>query len=112
MRSIIDRIFSLPTGTCIVKPGSQSFVMGRGRSQSGERTLIYSTGNSTKSLTESELIQALVQLVQQGEFRRDWFNADIHSAPQAPCGFTTIGGLLALLGTASYSRGRYLFQKL
>ena len=63
-----------------------------------------------KGITESEFEQAFSHLRKTGELTRSWFNDHLaECANEGGCNFTTIGGLLELLGEAEYSsRGIYV----
>lgn len=53
--------------------------------------------------------QAHRQLINTGEFTKEWFDGHMpRCAAEGSCNFTTIGGVLTLLGVAVYeSRGVY-----
>lgn len=118
MADIVERVAQVaPPGTVIPKPGTSEIyrVKGWGKRR-GEEALIYLIPKRTdpsrpyeKGVTRSELIAAHQQLLSGGELSRAWYQQHFpDSARQAPCNFTTIGGLFQLLGLARYERGLYL----
>ena len=117
MCSIVQTLQGLPPGTVIPKPEAQGdfTVKGWGK-RSGETALIYFIPNHNdphkphqKGITVGEWEQAYRQLLTTGEFTREWFNAQMpRCSMEGGCNFTTIGGILSLIGLADYSnRGVY-----
>ena len=118
--SVEDRLFrqalSLPVGTEIPKPEAKaSFsVKGPGKRR-GEEAIVYTIPSHTranpyqKGINRSEFVAAARRLRVAGEFTREWFNEHLPAcAKEGGCNFTTIGGLLELLGEAQYAeRGVY-----
>ena len=110
---IIDRIKTvIRSGTSIPRPRARTpcLVVGWGQSR-GETALVYSIParpgtkrRSTKRIPLSALESAYKILHANGELTRDWFNCNLADcAKDGPCNFTTIGGILQLLGEAHYS---------
>lgn len=57
-----------------------------------------------KGVTVSEFEQAYERLIENGEFTREWFNANMLACRKdGSCNFTTIGGLFQLVGVANYA---------
>ncbi|MBK9579100.1 MAG: hypothetical protein IPO40_18690 [Fibrobacteres bacterium] len=114
---VIERIRSnvLP-GTVIPKPKAKSDFIFLGWTSSGSESAIsYSIPNRKdpakpyrKYVRESEIILAYEEFVKAGEFTRGWLNTHLPKlAKEGSCSFTTIGGLLCLLGEARYEYARY-----
>lgn len=115
---LIDEILRrIPAGSVIPKPSAKApfLLLGDGKRR-GERAVIYSIPNHgrperpyRKGLTQSELEIARLELERSGELTRKWFNEHLESAArEGGCNFTTLGGLLQLLGRAQYAeRARY-----
>ena len=115
---LLDRIISTFTpGTEIPKPAAHApfKIKGEGIIR-GERAIMYSIPNrknparpSQKGVTASQLEKAYHQLLRSGVLTRDWWNNHVrYSAGEGGCNFTTVGGLLQLLGEAEYvKRGVY-----
>ncbi len=91
-------------GTPIKRPRSTSVVKGWGRRR-GEPALIYTIeGGHAKGITESEWRRAFEQLQRKGELTKPWFkDALAKCSKEGDCNFTTIGGVLVLLGVATYN---------
>jgi hypothetical protein len=102
-----------PPGTVIPKPAARRpfRVTGDGVRR-GQRALIYSIPNHTdrrrpyqKGVTWQELERAHAQLRRTGELTTEWFRRNLAACyDEGSCNFTTIGGLLQLLGEAVYER--------
>ena len=115
---LLDRIRKeIAPATEIPKPAARApfRVKGEGMRR-GERAIIYTIPSHAatsrrheKGITGSELELAYAELVRSGSFTRDWFNEHLQAcAKEGACNFTTIGGLLQLLGEAEYvERGTY-----
>ena len=91
-------------GTPIKRPRSTCVVKSWGKRR-GEPALIYTMkGGGGKGITESEWRCAFEQLQREGELTRPWFNDALAECRKGePCNFTTIGGVLVLLGVATYN---------
>ena len=109
--TILSAIEGLPIGTYIPKPKSSdsSKVYGWGQRR-GEKALVYAMPNHSKrerphkkGVTVSELRQAYDQIATTGEFTRAWFNERMPDcSKEGACNYTTIGGVLELVGVAKY----------
>jgi hypothetical protein len=107
-------------GTIVPKPQAKDdfIVKGLG-TRRGERALIYTIPNHKnptkpyeKGITASEWERAFTQLRNTGDFSRGWFQRAMPAcAKEGGCNFTTIGGILELLGYASYSHGTYQLDR-
>ena len=66
-----------------------------------------------KGITIEEFEKVYSQLVKNGIFTHQWFNAQLSDcAKEGSCNFTTIGGIFELLGIAKYAeRGKYIAIK-
>ena len=118
MDEIIDRLEAeVAPGRLIPKPETDRKyrVKGWGRRR-GERALIYFIPNREdeskphqKGVTVSEWKRASEQLVSTGELRHSWFKSALPECHgEGSCNFTTIGGVLVLLGLAvRHERGVY-----
>jgi len=111
---LLDHILrELPFGTKIPKPTAEGTftIKGEGTVQ-GERAIVYTIPNrkdpdrpGQKRVTASQLENAYGQLLRTGELTRDWWNDHARlSESEGGCNFTTVGGLLELLGEAEYAR--------
>jgi hypothetical protein len=119
---IIERIKNeIPPGIEIPKPNAKErfLIKGWGKRRQQE-ALIYFVPNHNnpnmpyqKGITVSEFETAYRQLVDTGELTRKWFNEHLSfCAGEGPCNFTTVGGVLELLGVCKYeSLGIYRWQK-
>jgi hypothetical protein len=97
-------------GTVIPKPQTrvEYNVKGWGLRR-GERALIYTIPNHKtptkpheKGITVSEWVKAFKHLIDAGDLSRFWFNKSMREcAKEGACNFTTIGGVLELLGYAA-----------
>lgn len=68
-------------------------------------------GNS-KKVPYEVFDQSYHQLQTSGELSREWFNNQFPKiAKEAPCSFTTIGGLFQHFGLATYQKPIYLYRK-
>ncbi|MFQ5862326.1 MAG: hypothetical protein ACE5IC_04295 [Candidatus Brocadiales bacterium] len=103
-------------GTVIPKPEAKAnFVVKGWGKRRGENALIYKIPNHKnpnrpyqKGITESEFRQAHRQIINNGNFTREWFDQNLQPcAEEGGCNFTTIGGIFELLGIAYYERGVY-----
>jgi hypothetical protein len=102
-----------PPGTVIPKPAARMLfqVTGDGMRR-GQPALIYSIPNHTnrqqpyhKGITWRELERAYAQLCQTGALTTEWFRRNLAACyGEGSCNFTTVGGLLQLLGEAVYAR--------
>ena len=110
----IERVIT--PGAVIPKPQSRGdFIMKGWGIRRGERAFIYTIPNHKtptkpyeKGVTNSELQSAFGRLIDKGEFSRSWFEQSMpECAKEGGCNFTTIGGLLVLLGYAVHERGVY-----
>lgn len=112
LECIMSEIESLAVGTGIPKPNSQSTttIAGWG-TRRGERALIYAMKNhkdSTKpykkGVTILEMQKAYEELQTSQGFSRKWFKENMPACSrEAPCNYTTIGGLFELVGVAEYA---------
>lgn len=102
-----------PAGTVIPKPAARGDYRVKGVGmRRGERALIYSVPNHKnpqkpyeKGITCGEFERAYDELVASGELTRQWFNQHLpECSAEGGCNFTTIGGLLVLLGEAVYEK--------
>jgi hypothetical protein len=108
----IDRALLIaPPGTVIPKPAARgSFRVKGAGTRRGEPALIYTIPNHRnrrrpyeKGITARELTVARRQLLEAGEFNRQWFIRRLPDcAAEGSCNFTTIGGLFELAGIARY----------
>jgi hypothetical protein len=108
-------------GTLIPKPEArEEFTLKGWGKRNGEAALIYfipiqNRRPSQKGITEGEWERAYHQLLTTGQFTREWFNSHMpRCSKEGGCNFTTIGGILSLLGLAAYDgRGvyRYIEQR-
>jgi|SRR6185437_8945285 len=109
---LLERILrEIKPGTRIPKPVAHApyRVKGEGRRR-GERALVYMISNQDapdcpheKGVNASELHRAYRELIDTGRLTRKWFNQQLSDcASEGSCNFTTIGGLLVLLGEAEY----------
>jgi hypothetical protein len=118
MDSILPKLRRLSPGTVIPKPEAHGEfkVKGWGK-RDGETALIYLIPNHKafqkpyeKGITAGEWEQAHCQLLTTGELTREWFNVHMLRCAKESCNFTTIGGILSLLGLAEYG-GRGVYRK-
>jgi hypothetical protein len=119
-QDIKQSIESLTLGTPFPKPMSaDSSRLARWGTRRSERALIYSMPNHKdpskpheKGVTINEFQQAFDQLVDTGNFSREWFNANMAACrKKGSCNFITIGGIFQMIGIADYdSAGRYCFS--
>jgi hypothetical protein len=119
---VIDRILNeLPPGTVIPKPSAERlFTMTGEGTVRGEGGVFYTIPNRKnpnklrqKGIAGSQLEKAFRHLQQTGKLTKKWWNENVrHSDNEGGCNFTTVGGLLALLGEAEYSeRGVYAYRE-
>jgi hypothetical protein len=117
---LLDRILSeLPEGTKIPKPAATGAfnIKGEGIAY-GERAIVYTIPNRRnpdrprqKGVTATQLEEAYRQLLRSGELTRGWWNEHVRlSSDEGECNFTTVGGLLELLGEAEYA-GRGVYRR-
>lgn len=115
---IFDEIMlRLNEGTTIPKPESKEVfkIKGLGKRRE-EKALIYYIPNHNdsdkpyqKGITVSEFETAYLQLVNNGELSRSWFNENLSQcAKEGTCNFTTVGGIFELLDLAEYKPGKYV----
>jgi hypothetical protein len=113
--SVADILRLFPRGTKIPKPeSSEARIKGIG-SRRGQTAIVYtmpshsdSSRPHVKGVTEGEIHASRLQLHATGEFSRSWFNEHLRACKQeGRCNFTTLGGLMVLLGEATYHRGCY-----
>ena len=92
-------------GTPIPKPESDTSVVKGWGKRRGEPALIYTMkGGHEKGITESEWRCAFEQLQRKGELTKPWFKDALAKCwKEGDCNFTTIGGVLVLLGVATYN---------
>ena len=118
MAAILAKIERLmKPGDVIPKPQAKGdFIFKGWGKRRGEDAFIYTIPNHKtptkpyeKGITDSEWEQAAEHLVRSGDFSRSWFERSMPAcAKEGGCNFTTIGGVLELLGYAAYeSRGVY-----
>jgi hypothetical protein len=110
---LLDRILAeLAPGTKIPKPAAQGTFKVKGEGTAyGERAILYTIPNRKnpdrprqKGVTATQLEQAYGQLLRTGELTRAWWNENVRlSDAEGGCNFTTVGGLLTLLGEAEYA---------
>jgi hypothetical protein len=118
--NIADDVISLASqapGSEIPKPNALApfLIKGMG-TRRGEAALIYMIPSHTgrrpyeKGITFSEFTLAHAELERSGEFTTKWFKTHLAGcAKEGSCNFTSIGGVLEMLGLARYSaRGRYV----
>jgi hypothetical protein len=109
---LVDRILTeIAFGTVIPKPAAKAMFKFKGEGiLRGERAIFYSIPNrknphksGQKGVTASQLEKAYEQLLKTGRLTRDWWNTHVrHAGNEGGCNFTTVGGLLQLLGEAEY----------
>lgn len=114
--SVFERALALPPGTVIPKPEAKGdfTVKGPGKRRR-EEALIYFVPNNKggkpqeKGVNRSEFEAVAARLAETGSLTRAWFNEALPGcAKEGGCNFTTIGGLLELLGEAERGeRGVY-----
>jgi hypothetical protein len=120
---LISRLERLTPGTVIPKPEARSEIRIKGwGKRRGEKAPIYfipknsrngdypsrgeAQGSYQQGVTSGEWEQAFRQLHATGSFTHKWFVARMpRCADEGSCNFTTIGGLLSLLGLAACDRG-------
>jgi len=98
--------------TQIPKPQSTDIytVVGWGQSR-GEKALVYrlptKSGTkkaSEKRITESAFVAGFEVLQKSGELTREWFKRNFPALERdGGCNFTTLGGILELIGEAQYA---------
>lgn len=103
--------------TIIPKPKTENtFRILRFGKRRNETAVIYSIpshkeGKShyEKGITYSEIFTALNELSKTGYLSRNWFNENLpNCAKEGGCNYTSLGGILELLGFAKYSEnGKY-----
>ena len=114
---LLNRILKkAPPGTVIPKPHGGTFkVKGQGMRR-GEDSVVYFIPNHReptkpyeKGIRASELERAYDRLTKSGLLTHEWFRTHLPACEaEGSCNFTTVGGLLILLGVATYaSRGAY-----
>lgn len=105
-------------GATIPKPGAKAAFRIKGLGiRRGETALIYTISSYTgskpyqKGITIAEFRKAYSNLKKR-EFNGPWFNQELPGcAKEGSCNFTSLGGILELLGVAKYSgRGVYKFE--
>ncbi|WP_104398967.1 hypothetical protein [Vibrio penaeicida] len=106
------RNLALETGRVIPKPEAKAdfLIKGVGKRR-GEDALIYRIPSHSKKapfyekgVTFFEFNLAYDQLLETGQFTREWFNENLAAcAKEGACNFTTIGGVFSLLGEAKYA---------
>ena len=111
-----DKLLKL-IDTIIPKPQSKEDFKIKGEGiRRKEKALIYKIPSHSKKqsyygkgITETEYKISYQQLLDVGEFTREWFNKNLpNCAKEGSCNFTTIGGLFILQNYATYSeRGIY-----
>lgn len=83
----------------------------------GESAVIYSisshkapSSHYEKGITYSEFLQVLNELSETGLVTRSWFNENLpECAKEGSCNFTSLCGILELLGYCKYSeKGKYV----
>ena len=116
--SLEETLHKLAESNCkIPKPKSDKefriLRIGRRRNQDA---IIYSIPNNKdenqhyeKGITFSEFRKALIELQANGCITRDWFNKNLQEcASEGTCNFTSLCGILELLGYCEYTgRGKY-----
>jgi hypothetical protein len=120
MNALSQQLKQIPPGTVIPKPEAKSdfTIKGWGKRRH-EAALVYNIPNHSnpgkpyqKGVTLSEWEQAYKQLLESGQFTREWFDSNMQAcSSEGGCNFTTIGGILSLLGLAVYSE-RGVYRKL
>lgn len=109
--AIFQRVVNIARpGIIIPKPESDDTrVKGVGKRRQ-EEAIIYTMPNHKggkryeKGVTASELVAAYKMLMSEGQFTRQWFIETFPKAySQGPCNYTSLGGLLILLGAAEYA---------
>lgn len=114
MNSITEKIKAhIKIGTVLPKPKAKSEFHFLGWCISGnEEAISYSIPNHKdpqnpykKYIRKSELEKSYGEFVKNGYISRQWFKVELSKlAKKAPCSFTTIGGILVLLGEATYEQ--------
>lgn len=110
---ILQRIKAVAKpGTRIPKPRSTEIytVVGWGQSR-GEEALVYrlptkagTKKSSRKRITASAFVAGFEVLRKSGELTREWFARNFPTLEgDGSCNFTTLGGILELLGEAQYA---------
>lgn len=103
-------------GAILPKPRAKGDFVFLGWCESnGEEAIAYSIPSHKtphrpfkKRIRVSELNKAYLEFQSSGELTREWFNTKLPKlAKEGACSFTTIGGLLILLGEAEYTSGKY-----
>lgn len=109
------------TKSLIPKPKTDNeFKILRLGKRRGESAVIYSIPNHKepsfhyeKGITYSEFLQVLKELSETGYVTRSWFNKNLlECAKEGSCNFTSLCGILELLGYCKYSeKGKYVSLK-
>lgn len=117
MEEFVQRLREIRPETVIPKPAARErFVVKGWGKRRGETALIYLIPNHKdpkrphqKGVTISECKAAFERLGTEGEFTRQWFKEALPACSgEGDCNFTTIGGILCLLGYGRYAeRGVY-----
>ena len=117
MNSIVEKIKAkVQIGTVLPKPMAKSeFYFTGWCISNNEEAISYSIPNHKnpskphkKYIRISELAKAYDEFNKNGCITRKWFNTELSKlANEGSCSFTTIGGLLILLGEANYESAQY-----
>lgn len=105
---------SILPGTIIPKPmGSEDFVFCGWGVCSGDRAFCYTIPSRKasgkvhqKKIKVDELLLAYAEFCRAGVLTRSWLKANMARIASQGCNFTTIGGILVLLGEAKMERSK------
>jgi len=103
-------VSSAPKGTVIPKPRTDKHIVKGLGCRRGELAIVYTIPNqhkptqpSEKGVTKSEIEATYAELVRSGVVTRKWFTMNLPECyAEGPCNYTSIGGLLVLIGVARY----------
>jgi len=115
--AFIKRLREIKPGTVIPKPEAhEDFVVKGWGKRANQEALVYLIPNHTnpsrpyqKGVALAEWAASYDYLMDEGEITREWFDRNLtRCSNEGGCNFTTIGGILCLLGVARYDqRGVY-----
>lgn len=115
MQDLIHRMeVSILPGSIIPKPrGSEEFVFCGWGVCSGDRAFCYTIPSrkpsgkvQQKKIKVDELLLAYAEFRRTGVLTRNWLKANMDRIASQGCSFTTIGGILVLLGEAKMERSK------
>jgi len=115
--AFLKNLRQIQPGTIIPKPAAHGdfSVKGWGR-RADQDALVYLIPNHTnpskpyeKGITLAEWVASYDYLIEKGEITRKWFDRSLtRCSSEGGCNFTTMGGILCLLGIERYAqRGVY-----